>query len=76
MKEKQETPDSPGWADLRAYINATPELISLLYDLDLLPEQLDKPSHDFNRMLLLSAWHRVKFTDWHPLSHPAKEGAK
>lgn len=65
-KPKAEAPDSPAWIELRAYINETPELISLLYDLDLLPEQLEKHTLDFNRMLLLSAWHRVKFTEWRP----------
>ena len=33
-------------AEIIAYINATPELQSLLYDLDLLPEQIQDSQHD------------------------------
>ena len=39
------------------YINDTPELLSLLYDLDLMPEQVAEKSRDYGRMLLLAAWH-------------------
>ena len=38
---------------LLQYANDTVALLSLLYDLDLLPEQLQEPSHDWERMLLL-----------------------
>jgi hypothetical protein len=39
------------------YINRTPELISLLYDLDLLPEQLERNSFKWRQMLILANWH-------------------
>jgi hypothetical protein len=39
---------------LIAYINSTPYLVSLLYDLDLLPEQVESDSHDFRRMLIIA----------------------
>lgn len=45
---------------LLKYINETPEMLSLLYDLDLMPEQLDRESHDWFRMLILASWHRTK----------------
>ena len=45
-----------------AYINSKPALLSLLYDLDLLPEQLEEGSKDWNRMLILTAWHMVTHT--------------
>lgn len=40
------------------YISDTPELVGLLYDLDLLPEQLTFGTRDWGRMLQLTAWHR------------------
>ena len=43
-----------------AYINSTPELLTLLYDLDLLPEQLKEGTEDWIRMIKLSAWHNMK----------------
>lgn len=50
--------------DLMRYICDTPELLSLLYDLDLLPEQLEEGSKDYGRMLLITdAWrheHKAK----------------
>lgn len=45
-----------------AYINSKPALLSLLYDLDLLPEQLEEGSKDWNRMLILTAWHKATHT--------------
>ena len=47
-------------AGLLQYINSTPEMLSLLYDLDLMPEQVDRESHDWYRMLTLATWHRTK----------------
>ena len=44
--------------DILRYINATPQLLSLLYDMDLIPEQLEQGSKDFNRMMVLAVWHR------------------
>lgn len=42
-----------------AYINATPLLQSLLYDLDLMPEQLAKHSPQWAHMLTVVAYMRV-----------------
>lgn len=42
---------------LLRYINRTPELLSLLYDLDLLPEQLKRDSFQWRQMLILANWH-------------------
>jgi hypothetical protein len=42
---------------LLRYVGETPELLSLLYDMDLMPEQLKERTHDWARMLLLAqAW--------------------
>jgi hypothetical protein len=42
---------------LLLYINKTSELQSLLYDMDLLPEQCEHGSRDWRNMLLLTeAW--------------------
>jgi hypothetical protein len=42
---------------LLLYINDTPELQSLLYDMGLLPEQCEHGSRDWRKMLLLTeAW--------------------
>lgn len=46
-------------AKLIAHINATPELLSLLYDLDLMPEQLKEETHQWGQMLTLTAWSAV-----------------
>jgi hypothetical protein len=48
----------PEVASLLKYISATPQLQSVLYDLDLLPEQLEEGSLDWRRMLQLTLWHR------------------
>ena len=45
------------WDRLRPYVNATPELISLLYDLDLMPEQIHV-RRNFVRMMQLAEWHK------------------
>ena len=40
-------------------INQSPELLSLLYDLDLMPEQLKEGSFQWRQMIILEAWfHR------------------
>jgi len=36
-------------------INENPALLDVLYDMDLLPEQLKRPSKDWRRMLILTA---------------------
>ena len=42
---------------LMQYINDTPPLLSLLYDMDFMPEQLEQGSHNWVRMLMLAeAW--------------------
>ncbi len=42
---------------LLQYVNNTPALLSLLYDLDLMPEQLERGSRDWVRMLMIAkAW--------------------
>lgn len=40
------------------YISDTPELLGLLYELDLLPEQITFGTRDQVRMLQLTAWYR------------------
>lgn len=49
--------------ELISYINNTPELLSLLYDMDLLPEQVKLLSYDldYNRMIVLVSWYKIKF---------------
>lgn len=41
----------------RNYRNSTPELLSMLYDLDLMPEQVEEGTLDYKRMLYLCVWH-------------------
>lgn len=48
--------------ELLRYINATPELLSLLYDLDLMPEHLKETSWQWRQMLMLAEWHRARFS--------------
>ena len=39
------------------YISETPELLSVLYDIDFLPEQLEEDSKDWCRMIMIAgAW--------------------
>lgn len=45
-------------ASMLKYINETPQLLSLLYDMDMMPEQLERKSKDWNRMMVLAQWHR------------------
>lgn len=47
---------------LLRYINATPELLSLLYDMDLMPEQLNRDTRDWHKMIVLAHWHESKAT--------------
>ena len=47
--------------ELKLYINRTPELLSVLYDMNLLPEQLEEGTQDWGRMLMLAAaWRNRK----------------
>ena len=61
MKVKAEY--SEKFRELLAYISATPELLSLLYDMDLMPEQLEFPSREGNIMIMLAKWHQLKFAE-------------
>lgn len=45
---------------LMQYIDMNAEIWSLLYDLDLLPEQVMRPNKDWERMIKLAWWHREK----------------
>lgn len=47
----------PLWEELREFINTTPVVTSLLYDLDLMPEQIRSPKM-FERMLLIAGHFR------------------
>lgn len=45
--------------DCLKHINGSMELQSLLYDLDLMPEQLERGNFQWRQMLILEAWfHR------------------
>lgn len=51
-------------AALVKYANSTPKLLSLLYDMDLMPEEVAERSHDYFRMLvLIEAWRSG--SSWH-----------
>ena len=43
------------------YINAQPALLSLLYDMNLLPDQVmdSRGSYDYHRMITLVCWFRA-----------------
>jgi len=46
---------------LLRYITDTPELLSLLYDIEWMPEQLEEGTADWCRMLIISeAWRNRK----------------
>lgn len=44
---------------LLKHINDSPALLSALYDLDLLPEQLESDSRDWRRMIYIAQSHRL-----------------
>jgi len=46
------------------YISRTPELLSLLYDLNLLPEQIKRGSIEWHNMLLIANWCRGVERKW------------
>lgn len=49
---------------LTEYMNATPRLISTLYNLELLPEQVEKGSVDYYRMVrLIKDWKAQEISD-------------
>jgi len=49
-------------AELLTYINTDQRLLSLLYDMDLMPEQVKRDSKDWKRMLFVANHHR-RLTD-------------
>jgi hypothetical protein len=57
-----ETPDDwgsgpNGWKDICAYVNETPPLISMLYDIDLMPEQIQDDNEFGQQQLFIIANH-------------------
>lgn len=50
---------SPAYKDMLAYINATPRLLSLLYDLNLMPEQVEHDPANKRAMLACYFGYRV-----------------
>lgn len=52
MSEKQ--PPSQAYLAMLDYINNTPDLISSLYDLDLLPEQVNDKKTATNKMCMMA----------------------
>lgn len=55
--QRNEDTVEPLVRQLLAYINDTPTLLSLLYDLDWMPEQLERGGREWFRMLMLAeAW--------------------
>lgn len=63
--------DDPEVKALLQYISATPLLLSLLYDIDLLPEQCDVPSEEWKKCLLI-AMHFRQFETKLSETTPAK----
>lgn len=47
------------------YFNDTPDLQSLAYDLDLMPEQCET-DHQIHHMVSLACWHMNKFKEEKP----------
>lgn len=45
--------------NLVSYINETPEILSLLYDMNLMPEQHSGDSNEYNFMLGMAMMHRM-----------------
>jgi len=57
MSKSKKTAKTRRVRQLMEYINATPALLSLLYDMDFMPEQLEPVSRNWFRMLMLAeAW--------------------
>ncbi len=53
---------SDQYRELLKYINDTPELISTLYDWDLLPEQVVTKTERCNMMIQFVVWYRDEFS--------------
>ncbi len=53
-KPKRAFKPSPGYSELLAYINTTPSLISMLYDLNLLPETVSDIDKISTRQAMLA----------------------
>lgn len=65
---------APEYIDgLLRYINETADLLSLLYDLNMMPEQLERGSIQWRQMLVLADWHRARFTKLSPTPTAATE---
>lgn len=56
-------------AEMLAYINATPPLLSLLYDLDLMPEQVEEDSEDEERMFKIADHWNANAALYDALNH-------
>lgn len=56
--------------EMRTLINKDAVLQSLLYDLDLMPEQLDEQSAEWNRMRCICAHWKVRFEMTAPATQP------
>lgn len=54
MKQKPDKAEAP----ILKHINQSPELLSLLYDIDLMPEQVKRGSIEHRQMLTIAIWHR------------------
>jgi hypothetical protein len=58
---KHQKPHPPEVVALLKYICDTPELLSLLYDIGMLPEQLRVGSEGWRKMILITAaWREAK----------------
>lgn len=59
--------------DLLRYINATPVVLSLLYDLDLLPEQLERKTPRWMQMLCIASHFKAATS---PATPPAQSDSE
>ena len=59
MKNRQEVFRVILTEEDKQYLNSTPGLQSLLYDLDLMPEQLREGTVNYARMMVLINWYRI-----------------
>lgn len=55
MERNATTEYSKMKTEICEFISDTPDLLSLLYDLDMLPEQLKQDSQDYFRMMRIAA---------------------
>lgn len=45
--------------ELLRYISETPDLLSLLYDCGLMPEELERDDWNYARMLMIAEWRKT-----------------